>query len=86
MSLVVLYIFILKIYILYCFSFYVTDAPDNTTVSEEVVYVQEETIPGRVICKSRANPGKGNILYYIQTYSIFYFIYFGCLYYSCLRL
>ncbi|XP_037890321.1 uncharacterized protein LOC119637932 isoform X6 [Glossina fuscipes] len=31
-------------------------APDNTTVSEEVVYVQEETIPGRVICKSRANP------------------------------
>ncbi|KAI9581465.1 hypothetical protein GQX74_012790 [Glossina fuscipes] len=32
------------------------DAPDNTTVSEEVVYVQEETIPGRVICKSRANP------------------------------
>uniref|UniRef100_A0A1A9VWA9 Ig-like domain-containing protein n=1 Tax=Glossina austeni TaxID=7395 RepID=A0A1A9VWA9_GLOAU len=33
-----------------------TDAPDNTTVSEEVVYVQEETIPGRVICKSRANP------------------------------
>uniref|UniRef100_A0A1I8MZF3 Ig-like domain-containing protein n=2 Tax=Musca domestica TaxID=7370 RepID=A0A1I8MZF3_MUSDO len=31
-------------------------APDNTTVSEEVVYVPEETIPGRVICKSRANP------------------------------
>ncbi|KAM7357581.1 neuromusculin isoform 3-T4 [Cochliomyia hominivorax] len=31
-------------------------APDNTTVSEEVVYVQEDTIPGRVICKSRANP------------------------------
>lgn len=42
----------------YCFPFHVTDAPDNTTVSEEVVYVQEETIPGRVICKSRANPGK----------------------------
>ncbi|KAI8118506.1 Kin of IRRE-like protein 2 [Lucilia cuprina] len=31
-------------------------APDNTTVSEEVVYVAENTIPGRVICKSRANP------------------------------
>uniref|UniRef100_A0A1I8PBA5 Ig-like domain-containing protein n=1 Tax=Stomoxys calcitrans TaxID=35570 RepID=A0A1I8PBA5_STOCA len=31
-------------------------APDNTTVSEEVVYVAEETTPGRVMCKSRANP------------------------------
>ncbi|EDW79217.2 LOW QUALITY PROTEIN: uncharacterized protein Dwil_GK12999 [Drosophila willistoni] len=31
-------------------------APDNTTVSESIVYVQEDTIPGRVICKSRANP------------------------------
>ncbi|XP_044314285.1 uncharacterized protein LOC108040062 isoform X5 [Drosophila rhopaloa] len=31
-------------------------APDNTTVSENIVYVQEDTIPGRVICKSRANP------------------------------
>ncbi|XP_075164374.1 neuromusculin isoform X2 [Haematobia irritans] len=31
-------------------------APDNTTVSEEIVYVAEETTPGRVICKSRANP------------------------------
>lgn len=37
--------------------FYALDAPDNTTVSEDVVYVQEETVPGRVICKSRANPG-----------------------------
>ncbi|XP_039230059.1 uncharacterized protein LOC6540104 isoform X14 [Drosophila yakuba] len=31
-------------------------APENTTVSEKIVYVQEGTIPGRVICKSRANP------------------------------
>ncbi|XP_032573492.1 uncharacterized protein LOC6620129 isoform X11 [Drosophila sechellia] len=31
-------------------------APENTTVSENIVYVQEGTIPGRVICKSRANP------------------------------
>ncbi|KAH8351258.1 hypothetical protein KR084_001851 [Drosophila pseudotakahashii] len=31
-------------------------APDNTTVSENIVYVQEDTIPGRIICKSRANP------------------------------
>nr|NP_001246891.1 neuromusculin, isoform F [Drosophila melanogaster]AFH04562.1 neuromusculin, isoform F [Drosophila melanogaster]AHA95700.1 FI21256p1 [Drosophila melanogaster] len=31
-------------------------APENTTVSENIVYVQEDTIPGRVICKSRANP------------------------------
>ncbi|XP_030385039.1 uncharacterized protein LOC115632156 isoform X2 [Scaptodrosophila lebanonensis] len=31
-------------------------APSNTTVSENIVYVQEDTIPGRVICKSRANP------------------------------
>lgn len=41
-----------------------TDAPDNTTVTEEVVYVQEETIPGRVICKSRANPGKWGFFFY----------------------
>ncbi|XP_037718882.1 uncharacterized protein LOC119552963 isoform X5 [Drosophila subpulchrella] len=31
-------------------------APENITVSENVVFVQEDTIPGRVICKSRANP------------------------------
>ncbi|XP_050742543.1 uncharacterized protein LOC108030804 isoform X3 [Drosophila biarmipes] len=31
-------------------------APDNVTVSENIVYVQEDTIPGRVICKARANP------------------------------
>ncbi|XP_041564220.1 uncharacterized protein LOC108136874 isoform X3 [Drosophila elegans] len=31
-------------------------APDNTTVSENIVYVQEDRIPGPVICKSRANP------------------------------
>ncbi|XP_065720764.2 uncharacterized protein nrm isoform X2 [Drosophila suzukii] len=31
-------------------------APENITVSENIVFVQEDTIPGRVICKSRANP------------------------------
>ncbi|XP_070071316.1 uncharacterized protein nrm isoform X6 [Drosophila takahashii] len=31
-------------------------APDNTTVSENILYVQEDTIPGRILCKSRANP------------------------------
>ncbi|XP_054735884.1 uncharacterized protein LOC129242947 isoform X2 [Anastrepha obliqua] len=31
-------------------------APENSTVSEEVVYVQEGTIPGRVICNAKANP------------------------------
>ena len=38
--------------------FFLTDAPDNTTVSADVVHVEENTIPGRVICKSKANPGK----------------------------
>ncbi|KAH8258880.1 hypothetical protein KR038_011496 [Drosophila bunnanda] len=32
-------------------------SPNNTTVSENITYVQEDTVPGRVICKSRANPG-----------------------------
>ncbi|EDV97314.1 GH16788 [Drosophila grimshawi] len=31
-------------------------APENISVSENVVYVQEHHIPGRVICKSQANP------------------------------
>ncbi|KAH8286528.1 hypothetical protein KR054_010889, partial [Drosophila jambulina] len=31
-------------------------SPDNTTVSENILFVQEDTIPGRVLCKSRANP------------------------------
>ncbi|XP_067643045.1 uncharacterized protein nrm isoform X2 [Eurosta solidaginis] len=31
-------------------------APENSTVSEEVVYVQEGTISGRVICNAKANP------------------------------
>lgn len=34
------------------------DAPNNISVSENIVYVQEHHIPGRVICKSQANPGK----------------------------
>lgn len=34
------------------------DAPDDISVSESIVYVQEHHIPGRVICKSQANPGK----------------------------
>ncbi|XP_020816455.1 hemicentin-1 isoform X4 [Drosophila serrata] len=31
-------------------------SPDNTTVSENITFVQEDTVPGRVICKARANP------------------------------
>ncbi|BFF98746.1 uncharacterized protein DMAD_06817 [Drosophila madeirensis] len=31
-------------------------APINTTVANTTVYVQEDTIPGRVICKSYGNP------------------------------
>ncbi|XP_070141225.1 uncharacterized protein nrm isoform X1 [Drosophila kikkawai] len=31
-------------------------SPDNTTVSENITFVQEDTVPGRLICKSRANP------------------------------
>ncbi|XP_070064173.1 uncharacterized protein nrm isoform X6 [Drosophila virilis] len=31
-------------------------APNNISVSENIVYVQEHHIPGRVICKSQANP------------------------------
>ncbi|XP_060661002.1 uncharacterized protein LOC132794519 isoform X4 [Drosophila nasuta] len=31
-------------------------APDDISVSESTVYVQEHHIPGRVICKSQANP------------------------------
>ncbi|XP_017137475.1 uncharacterized protein LOC108152559 isoform X3 [Drosophila miranda] len=31
-------------------------APINTTVANATVYVQEDTIPGRVICKSFGNP------------------------------
>ncbi|KAH8233853.1 hypothetical protein KR032_000185, partial [Drosophila birchii] len=31
-------------------------SPDNITVSENITFVQEDTVPGRVICKSRANP------------------------------
>ncbi|XP_017487290.1 PREDICTED: uncharacterized protein LOC108375658, partial [Rhagoletis zephyria] len=31
-------------------------APENSTVSDDRVYVQEGTIPGRVICNARANP------------------------------
>lgn len=37
---------------------HLTDAPANITVSNETVYVHEDMIPGRVICKSKANPGK----------------------------
>lgn len=40
-------------------------------MSENVVYVQEETIPSRVICKSRANPGK------VETVSMMLFIFGG---------
>lgn len=36
----------------------IPDAPDDISVSESIVYVQERQIPGRVICKSQANPGK----------------------------
>ncbi|XP_041674189.1 uncharacterized protein LOC108118341 isoform X10 [Drosophila eugracilis] len=31
-------------------------APDNTTVSKNNIYVQEDTLLGRVTCNSRANP------------------------------
>ncbi|KPU79104.1 uncharacterized protein Dana_GF11010, isoform I [Drosophila ananassae] len=31
-------------------------SPINTTVSEENVYVEEGTIPARILCKARANP------------------------------
>ncbi|XP_055855843.1 hemicentin-1 isoform X5 [Episyrphus balteatus] len=31
-------------------------APENTTVTDEVVHVLESNIPGRVVCKSKANP------------------------------
>ncbi|XP_055919479.1 uncharacterized protein LOC129951381 [Eupeodes corollae] len=31
-------------------------APENTTVTDEVVHVLEGNIPGRVVCKSKANP------------------------------
>lgn len=34
------------------------DAPEDISVSENIVYVQEHHIPGRVICKSQADPGK----------------------------
>ncbi|XP_054086403.1 uncharacterized protein LOC105214792 isoform X4 [Zeugodacus cucurbitae] len=42
-------------------------APENSTVSEEKVYVQEGTIPGRVICNAKANPSAHYSWYFNNT-------------------
>nr|XP_036226715.1 uncharacterized protein LOC106618396 isoform X2 [Bactrocera oleae] len=42
-------------------------APENSTVSEEKVSVQEGTIPGRVICNAKANPSAHYSWYFNNT-------------------